>query len=305
MDKHNAMSRRHILRQTALLAMASTLFPNGTAAAAAGPAQGSGTVPGAGRRILITGSSTGLGQMAARLLIKQGHRVVLHGRSAARATDALKQAPGAEAAVHGDFTSLKQVRTLANQVNDLGAFDTILHNAGIGDDETSRTLTEDGFPIVFGINVLAPYVLTALIQPPKRLIYMTSGMQLGADGETSLSDLLWVKRRWQGSTAYAESKLLHSMLAFWVARRWQDVQANTVEPGWVATRMGGPSASDDLGQAHLTQSWLAVSDAEQAKVTGKNFYHMALKPSNPDALKPELQDVLVKECGRLSDVHLT
>lgn len=254
------------------------------------------------KRVLITGSTTGLGQMAAKLLISQGHRVVLHGRSPARAAEALKQTPGADAALHGDFTSLRQVRLLAEQANANGPFDTILHNAGIGDDETRKELTEDGYPIVFGINVLAPYVLTALIQRPRRLIYMTSGMQRGADSEASLQDMLWERRAWQGSTAYAESKLLDSALAFAAARRWPQVLSNTVEPGWVPTRMGGPSASDDLQQAHLTQSWLATSDEPKALVTGRNFYHMGPQATHPDALKSQFQDRLIAACARLSNV---
>lgn len=109
-----------------------------------------------------------------------------------------------------------------------------------------RVLTGDGLSRLFSINVLAPYMLTALIQRPQRLIYMTTGMQLSARGEASLADPMWEKRRWSGSAAYSESKLLLSTLAFTVARRWTSLLSNTVEPGWVPTRMGGPGASDDI-----------------------------------------------------------
>lgn len=255
-------------------------------------------------RIFITGSSTGLGQMAARYLSEAGHHVVIHGRSPSVATASLGVIPNVQAAVHGDLTSLKQVCSLADQVNQLGRFDAVIHNAAIGAEEADRVVTEDGLPRTFAINVLAPYVLTALIQHPARLIYLSSSMQIGVNGRACLDDLLWEKRPWNGVAAYSESKLLISMLAFNVAQRWPQVLANTVDPGWVATRMGGEHASDDLDQGHLTQSWLAVSNDSQAQVTGQHFYHMTSGPTNPDALNPTLQAQLIAECERLSGVSL-
>jgi NAD(P)-dependent dehydrogenase (short-subunit alcohol dehydrogenase family) len=255
------------------------------------------------RRILITGSSTGLGMLAARLLVKQGHRVVVHGRSPARAADALKEVPGAEAALHGDFASLRQVRAFAEQANRSGRFDAVIHNAAVGYQE-QRIVTEDGLPHVFAINTLAPYVLTALIERPRRLVYMSSGMHRGVDGRASLDDLTWERRPWQGSTAYAESKLHDMMLAFAVARRWRNVLSNSVDPGWVPTRMGGAGAPDDLEDGARTQAWLAVSDDKAATVSGRHFHHLARRDSNPDAAKPDLQDRLIAACEKLSGVAL-
>ncbi|ATM95643.1 putative dehydrogenase [Yersinia frederiksenii] len=294
--KSPSISRRQLLGAALSIAAAATISPSRSFAAtpiAQSPSR---------KRIFITGSSSGLGQMAANLLIHQGHSVVLHGRSPSRASDAMKETPGAEAALYGDFTSLKQVKALAEQVNASGHFDAIIHNAGVGDDDNVKILTEDGLPRVFAINTLAPYVLTSLVVPPKRLIYMTSGMQLGVNGEESLDDLLWVNRVWNGSTAYSESKLLDSMLAYAVARCWQNVLSNTVEPGWVPTRMGGSGASDDLSQGFPTQAWLAVSDDPKALVTGHNFYHMGPQKTNPDAQNSVLQDRFLNECRLLSGV---
>jgi hypothetical protein len=70
------------------------------------------------------------------------------------------------------------------------------------------------------------------------------------------------------------------MLAFAVAQRWPDVLSNSLEPGWVPTKMGGRSARDDMGQAHLTQAWLAVSDEPEARVSGRYFYD--LRPLAPN-----------------------
>ena len=81
-------------------------------------------------RIFITGSSTGLGLMAGELLVEQGHRVVLHGRNNARADDARRALPQAEAVVVGDLSSIAETREVADRVNKLGAFDAIIHNAG-------------------------------------------------------------------------------------------------------------------------------------------------------------------------------
>jgi NAD(P)-dependent dehydrogenase (short-subunit alcohol dehydrogenase family) len=190
-------------------------------------------------RIFISGSSAGLGLMAGRLLLEQGHQVVLHARSATRADDAKRALPGAEAVVTGDLETIAGARNVAAAVNALGRFDAVIHNAAVGYREGHR-ITTDGLPHVFAINTLAAYILTALIERPKRLIYLSSGMHHHADAH--LDDIVWRKRRWDGSTAYAESKLHDAMLAFAVARRWPDVLSTALEPGWVPTKMGGAGA---------------------------------------------------------------
>jgi NAD(P)-dependent dehydrogenase (short-subunit alcohol dehydrogenase family) len=121
-------------------------------------------------RVFITGSSDGLGRMAAQLLVEQGHRVVLHARNQQRGREALSAVPGTETVVIGDLTSITQTRNVADQVNSLGSFDTVIHNAGIGYREPMRIATEDGLPHVFAVNTLAPYILTALIYKPNRLV---------------------------------------------------------------------------------------------------------------------------------------
>lgn len=253
-------------------------------------------------RIFITGSSEGLGLMAAQLLVEQGHTVVLHARNAARGETALKALPGAEAVVEGDVSILAGARSVAEQANRLGRFDAVIHNVGVGYREPRRIGTADGLPHVFATNVMAPYMLTALMEPPGRLVYLTSGMQHGVDA--ALDDLLWEKRRWAGSTAYAESKLYDTMLAFAVARRWPDIPSNAVEPGWVPTRMGGPGAPDDMDQAHRTQTWLAVGDELAAQTTGRNFYHLREKVPNRQALDRDLQDQLIDRCAAVTGVTL-
>jgi NAD(P)-dependent dehydrogenase (short-subunit alcohol dehydrogenase family) len=248
-------------------------------------------------RIFITGSADGLGQMAARLLVADGHQVVLHARHEERAREALKAVKGAEAAVHGDLSSIEETKKVAAQVNALGLFDAVIHNAGIGYQEPKRNATVDDLPRVFAVNTLAPYVLTALIRKPKRLVYLSSGMHRG--GDASLQDLEWKKRPWQGAQAYSDTKLHDVLIAFAVARRWPQVMSNSVEPGWVPTKMGGPGAPDDLEAGPKTQVWLATT--EEA-VTGGHFYH--LKPRQPLAAAHDsaVQDRLLEACAKLTGV---
>ena len=202
----------------------------------------------------------------------------------------------------GDVETIAGAKDIAAQVNALGRFDAVIHNAAVGYREGQR-LTADGLPHVFAINTLSAYIMTALIERPKRLVYLSSGMHHHADAK--LDDVLWQERRWNGSQAYAESKLHDAMLAFAIARRWPDVLSNALEPGWVPTKMGGPGAPDDMDQAHLTQAWLAASDDAKAQVTGKYFYHLEQMAPNPQANNMALQDRLIAICSEISGVALS
>lgn len=254
-------------------------------------------------RVFITGSSDGLGQMAAKLLLQQGNKVVLHARNQPRAQEALSAAPGAEKCLIGDLSSITQTRKLAEQVNSLGSFDAVIHNAGVGYQSTKRIATEDGLPREFAVNTLAPYILTALINRPKRLVYLSSGLH--KSGDASLKDLAWEQRPWQGQQAYSDTKLHDVLLAFAVARRWSDVLSNALEPGWVATKMGGAGAPDDLNEGYRTQAWLAASDDPAAKVSGEYFYHMRPRKPHPAARDVETQERLLDACRRFSGIELS
>jgi NAD(P)-dependent dehydrogenase (short-subunit alcohol dehydrogenase family) len=239
--------------------------------------------------------------MAAELLVSQGHKVVLHARNADRGEDARRQLPRTEAVVIGDLETIAGAKDLAAKVNALGRFDAVIHNAAVGYREAHR-VTSDGLPHVFAINTLSAYILTALIERPKRLVYLSSGLHQQADA--NLDDILWRKRSWNGSQAYSESKLHDAMLAFAIARRWRDVLSNSLEPGWVPTKMGGPGAPDDMDQAHRTQAWLAAADDPKAQATGAYFYHLKRKAPNPQANDPALQDRLIAICAEISSVAL-
>ena len=240
--------------------------------------------------------------MAAQFLVKQGHKVVLHARSESRGLEAMSAVSGAEMVVVGDLASIQQTRTVAEQVNALGSFDAVIHNAGLGYQAPQRIETEDGLPHYFAVNTVAPYILTALIQRPKRLVYLSSGLH--QKGDASLKDLTWKERPWRGQQAYSDTKLHDVMLAFAVARRWPEVLSNAVEPGWVATKMGGPSAPDDLEEGYRTQAWLAVSNDPDAMVTGEYFFHMGLRTPHPASRQTALQERLLEACQSYSGVAL-
>jgi len=253
-------------------------------------------------RIFITGSADGLGQAAARRLVALGHEVVLHGRNRDRAQQALRAVPGARTALEGDLASMEQTRELAAQANAAGPFQAVIHNAGVYRPRASSRETVDGLDEVFAINALAPYLLTALIEGPARLIYLTSGLHQG--GDPDVRDLQRRQRLWDGSQAYANSKLFDVVLAFAVARLWPDVLSNAVDPGWAPTKMGGASAPGNLEQAAATQVWLAVSEDPGAKVSGRYFYRQRAQRAHPAASDVTVQDAFLAACEQLTGVRL-
>jgi NAD(P)-dependent dehydrogenase (short-subunit alcohol dehydrogenase family) len=253
-------------------------------------------------QVLVTGSTDGLGLMAARLLAADGHQVTLHARNDARAADARVALAGASGVVVGDLSTIAGMRQVAEQANARGRYDAVIHNAGVGYRQPARIVTPDGLSLVFAVNVLAPYLLTCLMVPPDRLVYLSSGMH--RRGDPSLSDLQWSQMRWNGAQAYSDSKLFDVVLSFAVARRWSSVLSNAVEPGWVPTKMGGPDAPDDLDLAPVTQVWLAVSDEPAALVSGQHFYHQHLREPNSAARSGDVQEKLLAACAELTGVDL-
>jgi NAD(P)-dependent dehydrogenase (short-subunit alcohol dehydrogenase family) len=254
-------------------------------------------------RVFITGSSEGLGLMAGQILVDNGHEVTLHARNDQRAADAIVSLPEGSHVLVGDVSSIAGMTSVSAQANETGRFDAVIHNVGIGYREPARRVTADGLSHVFAINVLAPYLLTALMTRPDRLVYLSSGLHRG--GNPSLSDLQWEERPWNGLQAYSDSKLFDVAIAFAVARRWTSVFSNAIEPGWVPTKMGGPGAPDDLAQGSITQAWLAVSDDEVAKVSGEYFYHQRQRECSAAARDIDVQEGLLDACASLCGVELS
>jgi NAD(P)-dependent dehydrogenase (short-subunit alcohol dehydrogenase family) len=252
-------------------------------------------------RIFITGSTDGLGRAAAQTLIDEGHDVVLHARSPERASTLDDIASRSAGLVIGDLSRADDTRSIAAQVNAIGNMDAVIHNAGIAS-TNGRTPTPEDHASILAVNTLAPYMLTALIERPRRLVYLSSDMHHG--GTRSLRDIDWTGRRWSSDQAYSDSKLYVTALAFAVARRWPEVLSNAVDPGWVPTKMGGAGAPDDLEQGHLTQTWLAASSDRAATVSGRYWHHRRTrKPA--EAVEDEVfQDELCAKLEELTGVTL-
>jgi len=255
------------------------------------------------KRVLVTGSADGLGREAASMLAGAGHEVVLHARDEQRGRQARAAVPKAVAVVIGDLASIAQTRAVAESAAEIGPYDAAIHNAGIFDTPTGhRATTEDGLEMIFQVNVLAPYILTALIPPPERLIYLTSGM--ASSGEIDLTDLQRTHRPWSTTAAYCDSKLCDVALAFAVARRWPRVHSNAVCPGWVRTRMGGPNAPTDIRTGAATQVWLASGDEPGALRTSQFLRHGKVLGAPRAATDAVLQDGLISACAEISGVAL-
>jgi NAD(P)-dependent dehydrogenase (short-subunit alcohol dehydrogenase family) len=252
-------------------------------------------------RIFITGSTDGLGRAAARSLLNDGHEVVLHARSAERASTLADLASQAAGVVIGNLRSAAETLRIAEQINAIGRMDAVIHNAGIYTVPT-RGSTAEGHASILAVNTLAPFMLTAVMERPDRLVYLSSGLHRG--GEGSLRDLDWTERPWDPARAYAESKLQVVALAFFLARRWPEVLSNAVDPGWVRTRMGGASAPVDIDTGQRTQSWLAISTDPAAMVSGRYWHH--LRPEQPaaEAVDAVFQNEMVARLQELTGVAL-
>jgi NAD(P)-dependent dehydrogenase (short-subunit alcohol dehydrogenase family) len=237
-------------------------------------------------RIFITGSADGLGQLAAQSLISQGHKVVLHARNEKRLLEAMNKVPEGENILIADLSNIEEIIQLAAKVNDLGPFDAVIHNAGVYNSSGKE---------IFTVNSLAPYILTCLIEKPKRLVYISSDMHMyGHANLKNKSDI--------NQTSYSDSKLFVLMLCKAVARKWQHIHANAVHPGWIPTKMGGKGAPDDLQKGFETQVWLAVSDDAKAQVSGHYFFHKKEKPCNPEADDVALQENFLSVCKEITGV---
>lgn len=243
-------------------------------------------------RIFITGSSDGLGSLTAQRLIKQGHSVVLHARNAQRAADAEAACPGSEAVLVADLTSIDETKKLAADADKLGPFDCVMHNAGLYTG-MEHVKGKSGLPSLFTVNTLAPYLLTSLMERPKRLVYVSSGLHSG--GKPRLDSL-------EGSE-YADSKVQVIMVAKAFARRFKGVESNAVDPGWVPTKMGGQSATGDIEATIKCFAMLALGEGDAKGKTGKYFYNSTeascLKVTDDEVA----QDGLLKRLAEISGVE--
>jgi NAD(P)-dependent dehydrogenase (short-subunit alcohol dehydrogenase family) len=239
-------------------------------------------------RVFITGSADGLGRSAAHTLLNDGHQVVVHARNRDRLTAVRDLLDRGAAAVVGDLSDLEQTRAVAGDVNRLGRMDAVIHNAGV---YTGRH--------ILPVNIVAPYLLTALIDRPQRLVYLSSGMH--RSGRPSLAGIDWSGRT---TGSYSDSKLFVTTLAVAVARIWAEVFSHAVDPGWVPTKMGGPGAPDDLRLGHRTQEWLATSEDPEARTSGGYWHHQRRTQPHPAVWDRRFQDQLLEDLARFTATRL-
>ena len=240
-------------------------------------------------RVFITGSADGLGRAAAQTLLDDGHEVVVRARDNYRLTAVGDLLERGAAAVVGDLSDPDQTRGIAGHVNEMGRMDAVIHNAGVYTG-----------PHVMPVNIVAPYLLTALIDRPRRLVYLSSGDH--RRGRARLTGIDWSGRT---TGSYPDSKLFVTTLAAALARLWPDVMTNAVDPGWVPTRMGGPGAPDDLRLGHLTQEWLATSDDPDALTSGGYWHHQRCLEPHPAVHDRAFQDGLLAGLAGFTGTPLT
>jgi NAD(P)-dependent dehydrogenase (short-subunit alcohol dehydrogenase family) len=239
-------------------------------------------------RILITGSADGLGRAAAETLLTAGHDIVVHARNSRRAATLDPLTRRGATLVVGDFSDREAVHAIASELNEQPPLDSVIHNAGVWSG-----------PAVMPTNIIAPYLLTALLNGPKRHVYLSSSSHFG--GQASLKDVDWEGRR---AGSYEDSKLFVTTLAVALARLHPDVLSNAVDPGWVPTRMGGKDAPDDLEQGHRTQEWLATSDDKEALTSGRYWYHRQPRQPHEAVADEEFQDRLLQALAKETNVTL-
>jgi NAD(P)-dependent dehydrogenase (short-subunit alcohol dehydrogenase family) len=192
------------------------------------------------QRILVTGSTDGLGRRVAADLAERGARVLVHGRVARKVEDVAREV-GAEAGLVADLAELVQVRRLAEEAGEL---DTLVSNAGVI--EHRRSESADGVELTFAVNHLSHFLLTELLLPrlrePARIVNVSSIGQAPLD----FGDLM-LERSYDSYTAYAKSKLAQILFTVELAERLagRDVTVNALHP---ATLMDTKMVLDNLGR---------------------------------------------------------
>ncbi|KAK2469983.1 Short-chain dehydrogenase chry4 [Fusarium oxysporum f. sp. albedinis] len=254
-------------------------------------------------RILITGSTDGFGFEAARQLIERKHEVYLHARSQERAEKVKSKCPGAAGVLIADLATVAETRKLAEEANAIGTFDAVILNAGLLYGPFRKS--DLGVPASVFVNVVAPYILAALLKQPKRLIFIAS--VLHHEANTNLKDIFWLERgekEFNDFQAYCDSKFHVVLLVNAIARRFKDTSVIAVHPGYVPTKLAGKDAPGKLEDGVETYVMLAEGDYDTS-LTGV-YFDPKRERAQPHALTADqgLQETVVKACEDLTGLKL-
>jgi NAD(P)-dependent dehydrogenase (short-subunit alcohol dehydrogenase family) len=264
------------------------------------------------RIVLVTGATDGIGRQTALELLRQGARVLVHGRTESKAKAVCvalaKESQSSDLLpIAGDLGSMAKVRALAADIMArVDRLDVLLNNAGVFMHE--RKLTDDGFETTFAVNHLAPFLLTHLLLPHlqksdgARIVTVSSIAH--TRGQIDFTDLS-SERYFHGYAAYAASKLANVLFAYEMGRRLAGtgITSNALHPGVIGTKLlrsGFGMGGGTVAQGAATSVRLAT-DKALAGVTGKYFSdaHEApsSKASHDRALQRRLYEVSAKLVG--------
>jgi NAD(P)-dependent dehydrogenase (short-subunit alcohol dehydrogenase family) len=252
-----------------------------------------------GKTVVITGATSGIGEVAAIRLAEQGARIVFTARDKARADDtmaALRKAnPNAGHALHmADLSRLSEMKRVAAELAGEPQIDVLVNNAGALFNKRQETV--DGLEMTFALNHMAYFVITNLLmgklKPGARIVTVASNAHRGAKLDF---DDLQSRRNYVGFPVYSRSKLCNILFNRELARRLSNgVTANALHPGFVATRFGNDSGGITGTVLKIAKPIGAISPEEGAKtivflasspevagVSGQYFYEC--KPATPTA----------------------
>ena len=258
------------------------------------------------KTVIITGATSGIGEVAAVRLAEQGARIVFTARDRKRADDtmaALRRAnPSADHAVHmGDLSTLAEMKRIGAELAREPQIDVLINNAGAMFNKRQETV--DGLELTFALNHMAYFVITNILRPKlkpgARIVTTASNAHRGA--KLDFSDLQ-SRKGYSGFPVYSKSKLCNILFNRELARRiaGTGVTANALHPGFVATRFGDNSAglmrtvlkiAKPIGaispeEGAKTITYLAASP-EVAKVSGEYFYECKVAMPTAEARNDE------------------
>ncbi len=266
---------------------------------------------------LITGSTDGIGRIAAEKLAAMGATVLVHGRDRQKCettVEEIREKTGNEKIdmYTFDLSSLTEVRKLASKIrSEHSAINILINNAGVlpgKQTEGKRLLSEDGYELCFAVNYLAPFLLTHLLLPlleramPARVVNVSSVAQKRLD-----FDNIMLEREYEPMRAYAQSKLALAMFTFELADRVKDMNiiANCLHPGTLLdTKMVRESSMSPQGDPESGALVLvyAATSAELRNKTGLYLEEQKEARAHEQAYDQEARDKLWRLSEELTGI---